>query len=115
MKTFLIKSGVVASLALSLSACVVTPVQPVTYRMTSVAVPTYVTQTHVSTTTTDPAPATVAQAPAVPATTTTTTTTYQQVQPVPVYVRPVVPAYYYRPVTPVIYASPFYVHARVYF
>jgi len=96
MKLNLLRSGVIASLTLALSACVVAPAQPY-YSVATVAVPTYVTQTQV------PSAA--------------TTATYQQpvvIQPAPVYVRPAPAMVYVRP-APYFYPAPIYLRSRIYF
>jgi len=106
-----IRSGVIAALALTLSACVVATPHPVIYRTAVVPVPTYVTQTQVTSVATPAATAT----PATPGTTTTTTTYTQPtaVQPAQVYIRPATPVVYVRP--PLVYAAPIYVRPRIYY
>ena len=128
MKTNLIQSAVIVTLAASLSACIVAPPQPTGYRMTSSVLPTYVNGQYVGmqpsnyvppapAATSAPAPAaapggTAPQAAPAPAPapapvylqSTTPSVVYVQA-PQPVYSPYYPPAYYPYP-----YYSPFYVN-----
>jgi hypothetical protein len=110
MKTNLMNSALIASMALTLSACVVAPPQPIGYRMTSSVLPTYVNGQYVGmqpsnyappaqavVTTPAPVQAPVAQAPqAAPV-------YLQSTSPSVVYVQAPTPVYSYDPYYPPAY------------
>ncbi len=107
MKTNLMKSALIATMAAMLSACVVAPPQPLGYRMTSSVLPTYVNGQYVGMQPSNYAPPATAVAPAqAPA---TSVAQAQAVSPAPVYLQSTTPSVVYVQAPPPAYSyDPYY-------